>query len=685
VVNGGTLNLGADDRLLDTAAVSISSGTLGMGTFTDRVGAFTISGGTLGGSGTLTASTYALLGGAVDAALGAGAVTVSGGTTTLGSAGRFNSSSSLTVNSGQLTLGGNETVATLAGSAGTVALGTNRLTVGGNTSTTFSGVISGASGGLTKTGTGALTLEGNNTYTGATRVEDGSLIAANNNSFSSSAVTMTDGSVLAEAGVTLANNFTIGTASVTGDENVFVAGWDFQTTANGGTAIAAAPDTPTTIFANYGEQAGSAAIYLDGSNGSFAFATNQLSAFGGTALNATNTFVSPTETMSTTTSGAAALAVINVGGTVNGERIVFTLDMSGLKDLQLSYASQRSNNGFTSQVWSYSTNAISWTDFFTNDTVETSFAVTNAATLTALNNGGNVYIGLTLSGASSGNNNNRLDNIVVNAVTQAAAASGTGTLGVSEAGSATFTGSVTVNNTATFTAATGGLANFSGVVSGTGTALSKTGAGTVTLSGASANTFTGMTTVTAGTLQLNKTAGTDALAGAVTVNSGAVLLIAASNQVKDGSAVSLSGGTIRTAAGVNEVFGNLSVIGSGFLDFGATSFETANTISFGAYTPSALLTIDNFNFGSTLTFGTDLTGTIGESSLFQFENGGFASTSWDGSTFTITAIPEPSTYLAAAGLIGLMLWPSRKRLLKDAKKILGLTPPMRDRLAKARQ
>jgi hypothetical protein len=51
------------------------------------------------------------------------------------------------------------------------------------------------------------------------------------------------------------------------------------------------------------------------------------------------------------------------------------------------------------------------------------------------------------------------------------------------------------------------------------------------------------------------------------------------------------------------------------------------------------------------------------------------------STFTITAIPGPSTYAAAAGLLSLMLWPSRKRLLKDAKKILGLTPPMRDRLA----
>jgi hypothetical protein len=32
------------------------------------------------------------------------------------------------------------------------------------------------------------------------------------------------------------------------------------------------------------------------------------------------------------------------------------------------------------------------------------------------------------------------------------------------------------------------------------------------------------------------------------------------------------------------------------------------------------------------------------------------------STFTITAIPEPSTYVAAIGLLALMLWPLRRRL-----------------------
>jgi hypothetical protein len=49
----------------------------------------------------------------------------------------------------------------------------------------------------------------------------------------------------------------------------------------------------------------------------------------------------------------------------------------------------------------------------------------------------------------------------------------------------------------------------------------------------------------------------------------------------------------------------------------------------------------------------------GESSA---RTGGIGSSSWNGSTFTITAMPEPSTYVAAIGLLALMLWPLRRRL-----------------------
>jgi autotransporter-associated beta strand protein len=59
-------------------------------------------------------------------------------------------------------------------SGGNVTLGSGTLTVGNATSTSYSGIISGA-GGLVKQGTGTLTLGGVNTYTGGTTVNGGTL------------------------------------------------------------------------------------------------------------------------------------------------------------------------------------------------------------------------------------------------------------------------------------------------------------------------------------------------------------------------------------------------------------------------------------------------------------------------------------------------------------------------------
>jgi autotransporter-associated beta strand protein len=69
------------------------------------------------------------------------------------------------------------TIGSIAGDEGTfVLLGANNLTVGSNNlSTTFSGVIQGTGGSLTKIGTGTLDLTGANTYTGDTNVNRGVL------------------------------------------------------------------------------------------------------------------------------------------------------------------------------------------------------------------------------------------------------------------------------------------------------------------------------------------------------------------------------------------------------------------------------------------------------------------------------------------------------------------------------
>jgi fibronectin-binding autotransporter adhesin len=203
--------------------------------------------------------------------------------------------------------------------------------------------------------------------------------------------------------------------------------------------------------------------------------------------------------------------------------------------------------------------------------------------------------------------------------------------------------------------------SFGGVISGSG-GLTKVGSSTQTLTGA--NIFTGATTVSAGTLELASLTGS--AAGSVTsvsVSSGATLLVSQSNQVNNNATVTLSGGTITRGSGVTEVFGSLNLTQSSFLDFGT---GTAGALTFGTYTPSVLLTINNFGLGNTLVFGSDLTSTINNSSFFTFTNGGIASSSWNGSTFTITAIPETSTYVAALALLALMLWPLRHRDFSNA-------------------
>lgn len=208
-----------------------------------------------------------------------------------------------------------------------------------------------------------------------------------------------------------------------------VAAWDFQTTTTGGTAAVAAPSGATASGPNttpkvYVSNFGSGTLYLDGSNGSSNFylpangATGvEINGFSGTSVNADTSIG-----MSTVTSSPAALAVVGGTGTgtatANGKAMVFKFSMSGYAGLSISYATQRTSTGFTSQVFEYSTNGTTWSSIGSNTNIQASFSAassgvaTTFAGIAGLDNAAVAYVRVTFSGATAGAGNNRLDNFV---------------------------------------------------------------------------------------------------------------------------------------------------------------------------------------------------------------------------------------------------------------------------------
>jgi len=183
------------------------------------------------------------------------------------------------------------------------------------------------------------------------------------------------------------------------------------------------------------------------------------------------------------------------------------------------------------------------------------------------------------------------------------------------------------------------------------------------------NSYTGPTTVNAGELVLaNPTGGAAGATSAVNVAGGATLLLAQSHQVNDGAIITLSGGTIERGGGVSEVFGNLNITGGSILDFGTGASGTLQFQQY-SYTGSSPVSVENFFAGNRLQF---LGSSFGPANLTQFSfDHGFI-TAMEGSYFTITAIPEPSTCLAAVGLLAVFLWPVRRRVIEDFRSVLGL-------------
>jgi autotransporter-associated beta strand protein len=236
-------------------------------------------------------------------------------------------------------------------------------------------------------------------------------------------------------------------------------------------------------------------------------------------------------------------------------------------------------------------------------------------------------------------------------------------------------------------AVTGSIGN--GSASG-GVSLTKNGVGTWTLSGSGANTYTGKTTVTAGTLFLNKTAGVDAISstGATGTNAtntdlqitGGTVQLNASNQIIDSAKVGLSGGTLKlngvsegTTAPTGAGVGAVTLSSNSIIDLANTS--VLHFADSSGQTWNGTLSIYNYsgvpytgNGSEQLLFGSNGSGlTQAQLNSISFYSGagtGFLGTGGfapdlDGE---VVPVPEPSTWIGAALALAALGFTQRKRL-----------------------
>jgi len=106
---------------------------------------------------------------------------------------------------------------------------------------------------------------------------------------------------------------------------------------------------------------------------------------------------------------------VGLNGANNGKTLEFGVSTIGLSDLSLSYATESSAEGFSSQTLSYSVNSGPFTVFGAVTPPTTGFAVRSfdLSPVNSIENQASVTFRLTFAGASTTNffENNRFDNI----------------------------------------------------------------------------------------------------------------------------------------------------------------------------------------------------------------------------------------------------------------------------------
>ena len=407
-----------------------------------------------------------------------GTNTYSGGTTI--SAGTLSIGSDTNIGSGTNTIGNKGTL--LLSGNGTY---TNDWTLSGagsaiatDNNNTLSGVLSG-NGGLTKTGAGTLTLTGNNTYAGGTAINDGTL--------KGNIASGTDLSIAASA-IYDGDNKARSVGGLNGGGNILNTD---GLTVQSGTFGGVIGNSNTSLI-----KTGAGTLTLTGTNAYTGSTTISEGTLKGNIASGTDLSIAASATYD------GANKARSVGGLNGGGKI---LNTDGLTVQSGTFGGVIGNSN-------------------------TSLIKTGAGTLTLT--GANAYTGSTTisEGTLKGNIASGTDLSIADSATYDGDNKARSVGGLNGAGNILNTDGLTVQS-----------GDFAGSIDNSNSGLTKTGAGTLTLSGT--NTYTGMTTVRSGTLAL----GSDLTSNQLTLYGGTVFDRGSHNHSLDNGILSVNGANGQSA------------------------------------------------------------------------------------------------------------------------------------------
>jgi autotransporter-associated beta strand protein len=623
----GAISAGAgNDTLTNTLATGTVTGNIDLGTGSDAIS-------DLVGSGTITK-------------VGSGTLTLSGDNTgftnagtalSIGTGGTVSVGATNNMVTGDIAVDGGTLQTTGAASLNNaIALGADGATLNTGAATTLSGDISGA-GGLSQTGTGTLTLSGTNTFAGPLTIDSGTLVLQGGAAGGDSTAVVVNSNGTTAGTLQVDDAETIGSLAGTGsailNADLTTGGDNTNTTFAGvvsGTGGLVKNGTGTFTLAGANTYSGGTSVnggILAGDTtslqGDIAVTSPGAVSFGQTASG----------TYAGNLSGTGQAAFSGTGSTV----LTLTGDNSGLTG-PMTFASGTVAIGDATNV---GTGLLQ----FNGGTLETTSALTLANDVTLAAGGGTFLTDAdtTLSGGISG----------------AGGLTKTGTAALILTGTNTYTGGTTISAgtlQGTSTSLTGDIVDnaalvidntaggtIAGDITGSGS-LSTINAGTVTLTGN--NTYTGATNVGAGTLVVGPTGIGDA--SAVTVDNGASLQLAADETIGSlAGAGDVTGAFTLTTGGNNtstEFSGPLTIDGLTKVGTGTFTLSGTNTLTGPLAVDAGTVDVT----GST-TAGTAAVGTGGTLAV----NGGLTATGAtidNGGTLTVgTTGTLTSPVTAAAG------------------------------------